>query len=79
LDPGIFLVGPIEGAMRSEEAGAGLTDPELVPTAAAVHRAWDLAEALAAEVTEADLEAEVAEAEEEDVAEVAADGADKQP
>jgi len=79
LDPGIFPVGPIEGAMRSEEAGVDLTDRELVPTAIAAHRAWVLAGALEAEEAEAEVAEEGSEEEEEVVAEVAADGADKQP
>jgi hypothetical protein len=81
LDPGIFPVGPIEGAMRSEEAGVDLMDPELALIAIAALRAWDLAEDLEAGVAEEGSEEEVAEAEEEEgvVAEAAGDGADKQP
>ena len=80
LDPGIFPVGPIEGAMRSEEAGADSMDPELALIAIAAQRAWGPAEDLEAEVAEADLAAEGAEEgleeEEEVVEEAAADGAD---
>lgn len=66
--PGIFPVGPIAGAMRSEEVGADLMDPELVLIAIAAQQAWDHGE---------DSEAEVAEEGAEVVAEAAADGADK--
>jgi len=83
LDPGIFPAGPIEGAMRSEEAGADLMDPGLALIAIAAQPAWDLVEDSEAEVAEEDSEAEVAEGgseeEEEVVAEAAADDAGKQP
>lgn len=51
LDPGIFLAGPIKGAMRSA-VEADLTERELGRTPAAAHRAWVPAEALEAEATE---------------------------
>jgi hypothetical protein len=70
LDPKIYpAAGPVEGAMRSEEEVADLTDRKRVCLAIAAHRAWRPAAAAAEEGSEAGEEEVVAE-------EVAADGVD---